>query len=145
MKRINLLKAIKIYLPQSARQSFYKTLIQPIIDYACVIWGTTSQYNLNRVLRLQKYAARVVLNIKRPQDVPSAELFNRLRWMTINQLADYFTTILMHKIINKSCPDYLQKNFEYVKNKHQFNTRSAINGNLSIPNLSTKTGQRSFF
>ena len=33
LKRINLLKAIKTYLPQSARQSFYKSLIQPIFDY----------------------------------------------------------------------------------------------------------------
>ena len=57
--------------------------------------------------------------------------------MTINQRVDYFTTILMHKIINKSSPDYLQKNFEYIKNKHQFNTKL-------IPKLSTKTGQRSF-
>ena len=64
--------------------------------------------------------------------------------MTINQHVDYFTTILMYKIINKSCPDNLQKNFEYIKNKLQFNTRSAVNGNLSIPKLSTKTGQRSF-
>ena len=56
LKLINLLKAIKIYLPLSALGSpHYKTLIQPIIDYACVIWGATSQYNLNRVLRLQKY------------------------------------------------------------------------------------------
>ena len=60
--------------------------------------------------------------------------------MTINERVDYFTTILMHKIINKSCPDYLQRNFEYVKCKH----KSAVNGNLSIPKLSTKTGQRSF-
>ena len=30
------------------RQSFYKFVIQPIIDYACVIWGATSQYNLGR-------------------------------------------------------------------------------------------------
>ena len=39
LKRINLLKAIKTYLPQCVRQSFYKSLIQPIIDYACVIWA----------------------------------------------------------------------------------------------------------
>ena len=49
----------------------------------------------------------------------------------------------MHKVINKSIHDYLQKNFEYVK-KQTFNTRSAVSGNLSIPKLSTKTGQRSF-
>ena len=78
LRRINLLKAIKIYLPQCERQSFYKPLIQPIIDYACVIWGATSQYNLDRIIRLQKYAARVILNIKHPQDVPSSELFYKL-------------------------------------------------------------------
>ena len=83
LKRINLLKAIKIYLPQCARQSFYKSLIQPIIDYACVIWSATSQYNLDRIIRLQKYATRVILNIKHPQDVPSSELFYELNWMTI--------------------------------------------------------------
>ena len=30
------------------RKSFYKFVIQPIIDYACVIWGATSQYNQRR-------------------------------------------------------------------------------------------------
>ena len=144
VKGINLLKAIKIYLPHCARQSFYKSLIQLIVDYACVIWGATSQYNLHRILRLQKYAARVILNIKCPQDVPMSELFYKLNWMTTNQRIEYFTSILMFKIINKSSHNYLHNRFEYVKNKHQINTRSAANGNLSIPKLSSKTGQRSF-
>ena len=144
LKRINILKAIKTYLPQCARQSFYKSLIQPIIDYACVIWGATSQYNVDRILRLQKYAARVILNIKRPQDVPSSELFSKLNWMTINQRVDYFTSIMMYKTINKSTPNYLHNRFEYVKDKHQIKTRSAASGNLFIPKLSSKTGQRSF-
>ena len=47
MKRINLLKAIKTYLPQCARKSFYKSLIQTTADYACLIWGATSQYIYN--------------------------------------------------------------------------------------------------
>ena len=66
-ERINLLKAIKIYSPQCPRQSFYKILIKPIIDYACVIWGTASQYNLNWVLRLQKYAAELFLTSSAPR------------------------------------------------------------------------------
>ena len=32
----------------------------------------------------------------------------------------------------------------YVIDKYQINTRSAANGNLFIPKLSSKTGQRSF-
>ena len=36
---------------------------------------------------------RVILNIKRPQDVPLSELFSKLNWMTINQRIDYFMSI----------------------------------------------------
>ena len=51
----------------------------------------------------------------------------------MNQRGDYFTSILMYKIINKSSPNYLHNRFEYVKDKHQINTRSAASGNLFIP------------
>ena len=50
----------------------------------------------------------------------------------------------MYKIINKSSPNYLHNRFEYVKDKHLINTRLAANGNLFIPKLSSKKGQRSF-
>ena len=50
----------------------------------------------------------------------------------------------MYKTINKSTPNYLHNRFEYVKDKHQINTVSAASGNLFIPKLSSKTGQRSF-
>lgn len=49
----------------------------------------------------------------------------------------------MFKTINRSSPNYLQNRFEYVKDKHQINTRSAANRNLFISKLS-KTRQRSF-
>ena len=96
-------------------------------------FAKNSLLNLSKksILRVQKYAARVILNIKRPQDVPSSELFSKLNWMTINQRVDYFTSIMMYKIINKSSPNYLHNRFEYVKDKHQINTRSAASGNLS--------------
>ena len=52
--------------------------------------------------------------------------------MTINKRIDYLTSILMHKTINKSSPNYLHSRFEYVEDKHQINTRSAANGKLFI-------------
>ena len=51
---------------------------------------------------------------------------------------------MMYKIIHKFSPNHLHNRFEYVKYKHQINTRSAASGNLFIPKLSSKTGQRSF-
>ena len=43
--------------------------------------------------------------------------------MTINQRVDYFASIVMYKIINKSSPNYLHNRFEYVKDKHQILTQ----------------------
>ena len=62
------------------REAVVSQVLNPnyYIDFPCVIWGATSQYNLDRTLRLQKYAARVTLNIKRPQGVPSSERFSKL-------------------------------------------------------------------
>ena len=48
-----LLSKLKDYLSTEHRVQFYKTYIQPHIDYCSTIWGGTSQYNLNRIYRLQ--------------------------------------------------------------------------------------------
>ena len=48
------LARIKDYLNASHRVQFYKTYIQPHIDYCKTVWGGTSQVNLNRIFRFQK-------------------------------------------------------------------------------------------
>ena len=106
LKLINLLKAIKTYLPQCARQLFYKSLTQPIFGLCmCHLRRDIAVQPTDRILRLQKEAARVILNIKRPHDVPSSELFFKLDWMTMNQCVEYFMSILMFKTINKPSPN----------------------------------------
>ncbi len=143
-KGIALLKSIKCYLPLKSRQSFYKTLIQPTIDYACVVWGNTSKSNIDLIIRLQNYAARVILDIRFPQQVPSLELFGKLKWMTFPQRTDYFTLIQMYKIVNNMGPEYLTDRFVYTRDMHEVNTRNAADGKLRIPKLSTSTGRKSF-
>ena len=44
-----LISKLKDYLSTKHRVQFYKTYIQPHIDYCSTIWGGTSQYNLNRI------------------------------------------------------------------------------------------------
>ena len=40
----------------------YKTYIQPQIDYCNIIWGGTSQMNLNKLFCLQKRACKIILD-----------------------------------------------------------------------------------
>ena len=57
-----LLSRIKAFLMLRHRVQFYKTYIQPHIDYCNVIWGCTSQNNLYRIHHLQKRACKVILD-----------------------------------------------------------------------------------
>ena len=62
-KRIGLLRSIKHLLPKQERIILYNSIIKPILMYGSVVWTKTSNENIRRVFRLQKRAARVILNV----------------------------------------------------------------------------------
>ena len=78
-QRMALLRKIKVYLPLRQRLSYYNSIIHPIITYASVILSRCDKESLNRVLKLQKRAARVILSAYR--DSPPVQLFNKLKWI----------------------------------------------------------------
>ena len=58
-------------------------------------------------LKFQKRAARVILDCD--CYTPSSELFKELNWQTFPERVTYQKAILMYRIINNICPDYLKK------------------------------------
>ena len=58
---------------------FYDSMIRPVMNYVSVIWTSCDQESLGRVLKLQKRAARVILNAN--NQASSVELFNKLKWL----------------------------------------------------------------
>ena len=57
-----LLSKIKTFLSREHRVQFYKSYIQPHIDFCNIVWGSMSDTNKLKILRLQKRAARVILD-----------------------------------------------------------------------------------
>ena len=57
-----LLSKIKRYLSVEHRVLFYKSYIQPHLDYANIVWGSAAKTNLMQTERLQRRACRVILN-----------------------------------------------------------------------------------
>jgi hypothetical protein len=60
--KIYFLSKIKKYLNLESRQLFYTGYILPLIDYCCVVWGHCANEELNRILKLQKRTARLILD-----------------------------------------------------------------------------------
>ena len=57
-----LLSKIMHFLPQAHRVQFYKSYIQPHIDFCNIVWGNSSESNKMKIFRLQKRACRIILN-----------------------------------------------------------------------------------
>ena len=56
-----LLSKIKGYLSKEHRLTYYKSYIQPHLDYSNIVWGSTSKTNLMQIERLQRRACRIML------------------------------------------------------------------------------------
>ena len=72
--KISLLRKIRHYLPLDTRKLFFNYYIKPHLSYCSSIWGQTSKENHNRIIKLQKQAARLILN--KDYTSPSTEPFN---------------------------------------------------------------------
>ena len=53
--------------------------ILPSIDYCLTIWGNAPKCHLDRILKFQKYAARIILDA--PPDSTSEPLFKKVGWL----------------------------------------------------------------
>ena len=60
-RRITLMKQLSKYVNKDSLKQYYKSYIPPIFDHGCLIWSRCSVTNTNRLLKLQKWAARIIL------------------------------------------------------------------------------------
>ena len=110
--------------------------------YASAVWSSCSIENLRRVLRLQKRAARVVLDADTRAN--SVELFKKLEWLPFFCEAKVNMCVLVHKRLYGGCPVYIEDILRVNSDIHDRNSRySSIN--LVCPRFNRETeGGRSF-
>lgn len=73
-----LLSKIKRFLSVEHRVQFYKTYIQSHLDYCTIVWGCTSQTNLQRLFRLHKKACKIMLDYNVNNIFESMESLNNI-------------------------------------------------------------------
>ena len=123
--RICLLKRAKAHLTFACRKMLYNALIKPILEYCCSVWGNCTVDNLQRVLRLQKRCAMLILDADTHEN--SVKLFNKLDWLPIDDSIRIRKLCMLHKINQGHCPSYFNNYIEYTSNTHNYNTRSVSN------------------
>ena len=103
--KISILKQLSRYVPVKVQTLFYQGYILPLIDYGSNTWGSTSKLNIERLSKLQKRVARIIL--KADFDTPSSEMFIELGWSTIANRHNYNKAVLTFKALNDLTPEYI--------------------------------------
>ena len=62
--RLYLFNQVKRLMPLHARKLYFSGMVQPLIEYGCVIWGSCGHSFLMNVHKMMKQYARVILNVK---------------------------------------------------------------------------------
>ena len=140
--KISLLRQLSQYVPQHVQKLFYQSYIMPLIDYGSVVWGSTSTYNLDRILKLQKRAARIIL--KADFLTRSEGMFAELGWQPVEKRIMYNKAVLIYKALNNLTPEYLSKLLTPVSQTHGLNLRSSKKGNLHVPRSGTALYSEAF-
>ena len=98
--KLNLLRKIKKYLGHHHRVLYYNAYILPSIDYCLTIYGNASKSHLDRIFKLQKCAARIILDA--PPDAPSKPLFVKLNWLNVFERC----TLYNYRLLMRSTHDH---------------------------------------
>ena len=139
--KISLLRQLSTYIPTEAQKMFYQGYILPLIDYGSCTLGTTSKSNLERLSRLQKRAARIILKFYL---TIQPDMFNALGWPTIEKRHSYNKVVLTYKALNNLTPLYISELLIPMSETHNRTLRSAVNGSLAVPRSKTAIFDGSF-
>ena len=72
-----LLSRIKCYLNTNQRLQFYKSFLQPHLDYCSIAWSNASNMAIEKIFKIQKRICRIILDS--PYNSPSDPLFKTLK------------------------------------------------------------------
>ena len=105
--KISLLRQLAKYVSTNVLKKFYQGYILPLIDYGSITWSGTTSANIERLLKLQKRAARIILQTD--YSTPSAEMFAELGWQPINKRLAYNKAVFTYKALNGQTPQYISE------------------------------------
>ena len=141
---MHVLRRLRNVFPRELLVKIYKSYIQPKIDYGLTIWGCTTDLNLNKVQRIQNFAARIIFKNFDYINTRGLDLVRNLKLQNVCERRDYFLCVLMFKCIHGMAPQYLCNDVTMQFDVHGYDTRSAENMNLYVPRPYKEIYKRSF-
>ena len=141
---ISLLRRLRRIFPMNLLLQVYKSYIQTRLDYGIILYGCSSQNNIDLVQRVQNHAAMLIMGNLDYINCHGIGLVKRLNLYTIRERRDYFLTTLMFKAIHGIAPHYLSDRIDMHFDIHGYDTREAGSMNVYLPAVHKEIYRNSF-
>ena len=134
------LSHVRHVIPRGVITSLVTALVLSQIRYCMPVFGNSSKKNLARIQKILNFAAKVIFG--RGKFEHAADLREKLGWLEAQQLADYSTLCLAHRVMQRGEPDSFHAVF-----RRNFELRESVtrqDQQLYVPRSRTETGKRRF-
>ena len=126
------LGALRYIAPYTVRKQVAEGIFTSVLVYCLPLYGGMDKGDLRDIQILQNKAAQVVT--RSPPLATRSPMYDKLHWLTVNQLITYHTVTAVFKIRKSSEPEYLAG----ILKKDSRNKR------ILIPNINLGLAQKSF-
>ena len=143
-QKLGVLRRLSNFMSKEALLKIYNTIVFPHFNYCCTVWhDARNKTNITRLFKLQKRAARIILDIRVPQSVSTFNMLSSLRWMPMPDYFIYRKIILIFKVLHCMTPEYLSV-FRFVNEVSTRNTRQSVSNFIYVTKARTEYFKRSF-
>ena len=136
-KNIGIISRLKHILPSRLLHTLYCSLVLPYLSYCNIIWANTYKSNLDKLMKLQKRAIRIIC--KANFNEHTAPLFRKYKVLSVMNINVLQQDVFMYKFVKEQLPETLRNLFQFNRSIHDYNTRSS--SKLHIPQVKTTLSQ----
>jgi hypothetical protein len=136
--KLGVLRRVSVELTPYMRCVVYKTIVAPLFEYCSSIMLSVNDTNLQYLQKLQNKGMRTILRCNNRTRV--RDMLEALQFMSVKERIEYNVYILVHKMVNGLCPEYLVNKIEFIGREESMHTRQR--GNIYINKCKTSEEQK---
>ena len=137
-KRLAMLGRIRKNINMYTAGTVYTSFVLPILDYCDTVWSCCASVNTDKLEKLQRRAARIVMRLG-----SSEKALNFLGYVTLEKRRESHVRNLVKKCLSSRCPQFFMHYFNYNRDVLPRRTRSS--DKLRIPSVKLECTKKAFF
>ena len=140
-KKTNVLNRISKNLSSWTRLTIYKSIIAPHLYFCSTLLFLMNNTDLDILQKRQNRALRIILGCNRYAH--RIDMLQATNLLSVRQTIVYSSMIFVYKMLNSLLPNHLLKYCTFVRDIHEYDTRSR--DNFYIARVSTSSSQNNLF